>query len=148
MITLHVKNGQKTMLLRTPAQWICDVMRLIMDRFIGSIPYFSNSTKSIPAILCNGMTPKKRNPVTIFRYEELNIVLKSSLISSEDFSIDIERFSNSKTDLISMLARCNVHCSFFELRNNFIRKKQLTKRYCLQISCYKPRTSIQIALLV
>ena len=88
-------------------------MRLIMDRFIGSIPYFSNSTKSIPAILCKGMTPKKRHPVTIFRYEELNIVLKSSPISSEDFSIDIEWFSNSKTDLINMLARCDAHCSSF-----------------------------------
>ena len=79
-------------------------MRLIMERFIGSIPYFSNSTNNIPAILANGMIPKKRIPVTIFRYKELNIVLKSSPISSEDFSIDIEWFSNSKTNLINMLA--------------------------------------------
>ena len=79
-------------------------MILIMERFIGSIPYLSKSTKNIPATLCNGMTPKKRIPVTIFRYKELNIVLKSSQISSEDFSKDIERLSNSNTDLINMLA--------------------------------------------
>ena len=86
-----------------------------MERFIGSIPYFSKSTNNIPAILWNGMTPKKRNPVTIFRYEELNIVLKSSPISSEDFSIDgKESFSNSKIDLINILSRCNVYCSYLK----------------------------------
>ena len=45
---------------------------------------------------------------------ELNTVLKSSPISSVVL-IDVERFSNSKIDLINMLSRFNVDFSVSDL---------------------------------
>ena len=75
------------------------------------------------------MTPKKRSPVTTFRYKELNTVLKSSPISSVDW-IGVERFSNAKIDFIDMLSRCNVHLSIYDLRKSWCfqeLKKQSTE---------------------
>ena len=102
------------MLLRIAIQWICEAIRLVTERFIGSFPNFSNWAKSNDKIVLKNTTPKKRSPVTIFRYTELNTVLKSSPISWVD-RLDIERFSNSKIDFIDMLWRCNVHLSIYDL---------------------------------
>ena len=92
---------------------ICEAIRLVTDRFIGSFPNFSNWTKNNDKIVLKHMTPKKRSPVKIFRYKELNTVLKSSPISWVDW-LDVERFSNSKIDFTDMLSRCNVHLSIYD----------------------------------